>query len=147
MTADVRFHKGDLFELAYGECKVHCVSADLAMGKGIATEFRKKYGKPVLEKKPRVGECVAQTVKEGGKEITIFHLITKEKYYEKPTGETLSAALKSLADKKEEKKFTSLWMPKIGTGLDKLDWEKDVLPAVKNLAKETQITVNVVFFE
>jgi hypothetical protein len=38
-------HKGDMFAFAAANtCLAHCVSVDMAMGKGIAIEFKKRFG-------------------------------------------------------------------------------------------------------
>lgn len=36
--------KGDLFSCDQNCCLAHCVSKDLSMSKGIATEFRDRFG-------------------------------------------------------------------------------------------------------
>jgi hypothetical protein len=36
--------KGDLFSCSDTDSLCHCVSRDLAMGKGIAVEFKKRFG-------------------------------------------------------------------------------------------------------
>ena len=36
--------KGDLFYCSESESLAHCISADVAMGKGIAVIFKKKFG-------------------------------------------------------------------------------------------------------
>ena len=43
-TCNISEIQGDLFSCPSQFSLVHCVSADLAMGKGIATLFKKKFG-------------------------------------------------------------------------------------------------------
>jgi hypothetical protein len=50
--------KGDLFSSSVGSSLAHCVSEDLHMGKGIATLFKKQFG--------RVDELKSQGIKVGG---------------------------------------------------------------------------------
>ena len=56
-------------------------------------------------------------------------LITKEKYWKKPDYDTLRLALIALKKETIEKRIEMLVMPRIGCGLDRLDWGKvkDVL--------------------
>lgn len=63
----------------------------------------------------------------------ILGLVTKDKYYEKPTLDNMRTALKSLHDRldavyyycDDQPLLTEIMMPHIGCGLDKLNW-KDV---------------------
>lgn len=62
---------------------MHCVSVDMAMGKGIAIEFKKRFG--------GVDELKRQKAGVGGLAVLlrdnrpIYYLVTKEKYWNKPT--------------------------------------------------------------
>jgi len=98
----------------------HCISADAKMSAGIALEFGRRFKQrpQILAKSPQVGEAVA--VAYGNR--MIFNLVTKEKYYQKPTLGTMAAALKSMAEKAKKLGIKKISMPKIGSGLDKLSW-------------------------
>lgn len=112
----------DLFKNKDEYYLAHCISKDFALGAGIAKEFNKQYG---MRKK-------LFDARENGdiqypKAILIdnvFNLITKDKYYGKPTYESLTNALFEMRNQILEKKITKLAMPKIGCGLDKLKWNK-----------------------
>ncbi len=113
-------------------CYVQCISADFAMGKGIAAEFNRRFntktalicekGKNVLDKwddmKPdERGMCL--------KTYNTFNLVIKRNYWDKPTYKTMQNALYSLKEKlKEYPDIKMLAMPLIGCGLDRLKWEK-----------------------
>lgn len=106
----------------------HCVSADLAMGAGIAVQFNKEYHiKETLDiywpDHPEILNYPSCFMVD-----RVFNLVTKERYWHKPTYATMEAALHKLADlcKKHDAKY--LAMPRIGCGLDKLSW-----PSVKML--------------
>lgn len=135
--------KGDLFKLAdVNSDLAHCVSEDLAMGKGIATTFKKTYGKVSYLKslKKKVGECASLRI---GKENFAHYLITKKKYYNKPQVEDLERSLIDMKKFMEENNRFHLSIPKIGCGLDRLDWE-----IVKEIIQETfddRFTVDVYF--
>jgi hypothetical protein len=61
----------------------------------------------------------------------ILGLVTKDKYYEKPTLDTMRTALKSLHDRlntvyyycDDQPLLTEIMMPHIGCGLDGLNWD------------------------
>ena len=52
----------------------------------------------------------------------IFYLTTKPKYYHKPTYKSLEDSLVNLRDLCLRYHITELAMPKIGCGLDLLEW-------------------------
>jgi O-acetyl-ADP-ribose deacetylase (regulator of RNase III) len=113
--------KGDLFRNDQGNL-VHCVSRDLAMGAGIAIQFKRRFGRvdELRAQKAKVGEMAVLTV--GHRHI--FYLVTKEKYWGKPTYDTLRSSLLKLKEYCLAYQVTSLSMPRIGCGLDRLSWPK-----------------------
>jgi O-acetyl-ADP-ribose deacetylase (regulator of RNase III) len=128
---------GDLFGALNDdeeECTslAHCVSLDLAMGRGIAKEFKMRFGgvEELKRKATKVGETVSLDLSREGQ--CVYYMITKEKYFGKPTYETLGAALESLKDLCVTNGTRRVAMPRIGCGLDRLDW-----PRVRDLILET----------
>lgn len=116
----------DLFTVPKDYCLVHCISADFALGAGIAKEFAKRGVKEwllnyslVTERK--VGKCII-TFETGWR--AEFNLITKEKYWQKPTYDSLKTALEAAKVFCSPCSNTKLAMPRIGCGLDKLQWNK-----------------------
>lgn len=112
---------------------VQCLSSDYAAGKGIALGFNKYFDiKNKLHnsvrgnKKHWVGK--GYMVKLIGSPV--FNLITKQYYYHKPTYDTLVQALEDMKSyllkemTEEELKKLTFYMPMIGCGLDKLEWER-----------------------
>ena len=119
---------------------VHCISADWKMGLGIAKIIDEKF--QVKERLRRIFEpcwtghgfgliTPVLTVEEISPHLHICNLITKEHYWEKPTYITLSESLEfvkplitwqnSFAE--IDNLGMKIVMPKIGCGLDKLEWE------------------------
>lgn len=91
--------KGDLFadEILSNYALCHCISSDFALGAGIAKIFAKMGVKKALcENFPKQwqgrGYCLI-TVTNG---VTVTNLVTKERYFHKPTLETLRQALENL---------------------------------------------------
>ena len=109
----------------------HCVSADLRYGKGLAKQIKEKFGRMdlVAAQDHSVG-CAVDTQIDGR---IIFHLVTKERYHQKPTLNSLVMCLKELKDKALYRGIKSLQAPKyVSCGLDRLHW-----PTVLALIKET----------
>jgi len=78
--------QGNLFDLEDTHYLVHCVSADFALGKGIAKEFDKRYSMRLkLLANSSSGECILIG--------NVFNLITKDRYWHKPTYQSLRQSL------------------------------------------------------
>jgi O-acetyl-ADP-ribose deacetylase (regulator of RNase III) len=110
---------------------VHCISKDGQMGLGFAKDVHIKY--PIVKKKVQenqksinIGDCYS--IKWG--DIYIFNLITKEAYYHKPNKSDFIKSVEKLALECEFHKIEKLVMPRIGCGLDKLNWDF-VLPILQ----------------
>lgn len=120
--------KGDLFSAPADVPLAHCVAADLQMGAGIAVEFKNRFG-GVAELKAQncsVGQ-VAHIVSNGR---PVLYIITKSRSDDKPQFADFKRALTSLRHKCEELGITRLAIPKIGCGLDRLNWSTQVRPAL-----------------
>ena len=115
--------KQDLFQTT-GYALGHCISQDAAMGAGIAKIFRSKYPNMpahVKSKGANVGDVVTYPTSSG----YIFNLITKKRYYHKPTYETFRQSIESLKDEVVRLNVKKLAVPLLGAGLDRLDWNKN----------------------
>lgn len=138
--------QGDLF--SSNDNLVHCVSQDLKMGKGIATQFKKRFGKvnELIAQKKKVGEvAMIQTDPDiNGKSNFIFYMITKEKYFEKPDYVNFYLSLVYLRNMCITNNIKSISMPKIGCGLDKLEWDI-VKTYLQKVFSDTNISINVYY--
>lgn len=135
--------KGDLFdkEILSEYVLCHCISSDFALGAGIAKIFAKMgVKKKLVEKYPKQwqdrGYCLLTEV-DGA---TVANLVTKEKYFHKPTLETLCQSLLDLREQALSHDLKKLAMPKIGCGLDKLQWN-DVSAVIKEIFGDTDIDI------
>ena len=121
----------DLFTVPSSYILCHCVSADFALGAGIAKKFAALGVRDELKEFLSFshdlfgwhgkGYCIVTgTPKPHG----ALNLVTKEKYNHKPTLETLKQALEDVPKIGwlQTKKHGKIAMPKIGCGLDKLQW-------------------------
>lgn len=136
----LREHKGDLFSCPDTDSLAHCVSRDLHMGKGIAKIFKKEFGHEGLlrEQDKNVGEVAVLKHKDR----FVYYLITKVKYFFRPTNDALEASLKSMKEHCIAHNVKSVSMPRIGCGLDRLDWS-DIEGILIKLFKDTDIVINI----
>lgn len=126
--------KMNLFEVNKKYYLAHCISADVgvdnrAMGMGIVVGFNKKFNM-----KSKIRNYVRTNNVNVGDAIlidNIFNLITKGKYYGKPTYKTMRIALKTMNYQIMKNDIKYLAIPKIGAGLDRLSWAK-----VREIIKE-----------
>jgi hypothetical protein len=120
--------EGNLFDFEETHYLAHCISADLAFGAGIAIEFDKRYGMRnkliIAREKQTSEEKLIQDIFGSPKCV----LITKERYWHKPTYDSFTKALEDMRRHVEYSydavPITKIAMPRIGCGLDKLDWNK-----------------------
>jgi O-acetyl-ADP-ribose deacetylase (regulator of RNase III) len=94
------------------------------MGAGIAVEFKNRFGSVDLLKSQNkmVGQCASLV--RSSDNLLVSYLITKENYWGKPTYGTLEAALKDFRQHALDHDVRTIAMPKIGCGLDRLNWDK-----------------------
>ena len=136
---------GDIFESNPGTAIGHCISADGCMSKGIAKLFVKKY--PELAKlrnqNPKVGEAVLVRVGER----VIFNLVTKARFWQKPTLAKLEESLESMKWQSLKLGISIVNLPKIGCGLDRLRYEGGVKPVIERIFKDSGVNIVVYTLE
>lgn len=134
--------KGDLFTKENMQDKsiylAHCISRDCEMGLGIAKTFDKKFPSMKNTLKNRISNNIVCDLYNN----KVFNLITKEKYWHKPTYEDLEKSLRAMASECWLLKVKILAMPRIACGLDKLNW-KTVKNMLEYIFKELDITIYV----
>jgi hypothetical protein len=134
----IRYFHGDLFNS--NNNLAHCVSADMAMSKGIALTFRNKFG--------RVDELIKQDKSIGSAPFLIYnskliyYLVTKEKYWMKPSIETLELCLVNMRNHMLVNNINHISIPKLGCGLDRLKW-CEVKDTITTIFKDDNITIDV----
>ncbi|XP_066265187.1 ADP-ribose glycohydrolase OARD1-like isoform X2 [Branchiostoma lanceolatum] len=132
--------RGDLFSCPESDSLVHCISQDCHMGKGIVVIFKKKFG--------RVEELKRQGQKPGGVAVLkteqryVYYLVTKEKYWQKPTYRSLESSLRAMKAHCVQHQVCRLSMPRIGCGLDRLHWDR-VSQTVKDIFSDTDMAITV----
>ena len=122
----------------------HCISRDYALGAGIAVEFDKRYD--MRNRLLKLAEEKPETLDEKCIEVeNVFNLITKEKYWQIPSYNSLEESLLEMKEKlSKNKNIKKLVIPKIGCGLDRLSWDK-VEPMVQEIFKDLDIEIVVCY--
>lgn len=133
--------KNDLFNYEGKAWLAHCISSDFGMGKGIVVEFNRRYDLKNHMIKNHVknnwtgkGYCIPV------KQYKVFNLITKDKYYKKPTYKTLKESLIAMKNYAVSQNIKTIAMPTISAGLDGLDWMK-VREIIQEVFKSTDIKI------
>ncbi|WP_201005116.1 macro domain-containing protein [Paenibacillus glycanilyticus] len=134
---DFKEIKKDLFTMTEDYDLAHCISADAKMGAGIAVEFRKRFKlkslQDMADKNPlQIGKCYRV-----GRAL---NLITKSKYWHKPSYESITQAVVSMKELCLAEGITKLAMPQIGCGLDKLQWGK-VREIITEVFEDTEVEI------
>ncbi|KAH8258742.1 hypothetical protein KR038_006477 [Drosophila bunnanda] len=112
--------RGNLFSAPENYALVHSVSADFAMCAGLNLQFRCKFGHvDDLKRQNRHTGNVA-VLEQGGRYI--YNLVTKERSHEKCTYTALYYALLAMREHMREHGVTKLAIPRLGCGIDRLDW-------------------------
>ncbi|XP_032805067.1 ADP-ribose glycohydrolase OARD1 [Petromyzon marinus] len=114
--------QGDLFSCPPNEALAHCISADCRMGAGIAKIFKAKFSgtQELLTQAKKVGEVAV--LERNGR--FIYYLVTKMKAFNKPTYPDLESSLRAMRHHCTSHGVTAVSLPRIGCGLDKLQWDR-----------------------
>jgi O-acetyl-ADP-ribose deacetylase (regulator of RNase III) len=125
--------KGNLFAARSGWVFAHCISQDAAMGAGIALQFRQRYPKMPQYVRESVTNypSIVRYVEDGR---VIYNLVTKARYYNKPSRRDFAKAVELLFADLVKHGETKIVMPLIGAGLDQLPWAvtRNQLEALSN---------------
>ena len=139
--------KRDLFTMPEDYALAHCISADFALGAGIAKEFDKRFNcrrklinmykkslVPRWDKTPNGYSVILFS------DHVIFNLVTKRNYWDKPTLDAIKNALDWMKDQCEMYDINKIAMPRIGCGLDRQNWS-DVKALIEDVFKDTNIEI------
>ena len=123
---EIKYEKRDLFTVSSEYYLAHCVSSDFALGAGIAKKFNHYFGlrDKLIARYPLKDGEASRPDMVGAAVLCdhVFNLITKDRYWEKPTYNTLLFAIGHMRQMCLIRQIKKLAMPKIGCGLDRLDW-------------------------
>lgn len=128
----------DLFTVPQGYDLAHCISADFNLGGGIAKQFCTHF-----DMRERLLNYYGDGVKGAGfslKISNVYNLVTKEKVSDRPTYKNLIDALTDMKENMVDTDAKKVAMPKIGCGLDGLDWGI-VRAIIKEVFEDTDIEI------
>lgn len=134
-----REEKRDLLTVPQGYMIAHCISADFALGAGVAEQIDAAFN---------MREMLNLMWGNDGKWFApcclpcanVFNLVTKQRFFNKPTLHDLEVALLEMKDYAVEMGVKKIAMPKIGCGLDRLNWE-DVSELINQAFGDTDIEI------
>ncbi len=127
----------DLFSVDNKYHLAHCISSDCAMGAGIAVEFDRRFR--LKSELLRYSEDMRQhptCILEN----RVLNLITKDKYWHKPTYDTIRGSLEVMKETALRLNIEYIAMPRIGSGLDRLEWCK-VRDIIEGVFEDTNIKI------
>ena len=133
----------DLFTVGDDYYLAHCISADFKLGAGIAVQFDKRFNckAQLKELYNRLINMELGYVLPTGR---VFNMVTKNCYWEKPTYATMRMALEDLYRWCKLDGVDKIAMPRIGCGLDRLEWEK-VRRMVQYIFADTDVEILVCY--
>lgn len=137
---------GDLFT-AKNVIYMQCISADIACGKGITVAFNQHFDIKNRIKTDFNNQILEQwdagSIGFAVFENPVINLITKRRYFEKPTEESLKNALHDAARMCQQLNIKELAIPYIASGLDRMSWQTQVKPAIVDAFRELNINITV----
>ena len=130
--------KRDLFTMPQGYYLAHCISADFALGAGIAKVFDEVYN--MRFKLFRNYNNYEYTSGDALLVDNVYNLVTKRKCWHKPTYDSVREALEMMKEQLDFADATKLAMPKIASGLDRLEWSK-VYEIICEVFEDTDVEI------
>lgn len=135
----------DLFSVPQGYYLAHSISADFALGAGVAKEIDRRYNMQIRlndladmlgydTPESRVGQCFPVG--------NVCNLVTKKKKFQRPEYRDLQVALDATKEFLEANHIDKLAVPLIGCGSDRLNWDI-VSEMIQNTFDDTDIDIMV----
>ena len=143
-NTDTEQQRRNKFSSQHNTAIAPCVSADGKMSKGFAeTTCRRVNGLQDLCRryKTTVGSAVPYWDPESNN--FIYNLVTKSKFFEKPTLDNPTISLKNMRGHALLNNITTISMPKVGCGLDKLQWT-DVFRLIQDTFTYSGIQIHII---
>lgn len=133
---------GDLFKSESTSSLAHCIAKDLKMGKGVSGLFKKKFGSIDCFKSKNLEVGSVGILQDNDRYV--YYLITKSKTNGYPTLTDLKESLVSMKNHAVENNVKTISMPRIGSGLDKLNWDI-VRNTIIEVFNDINININVYY--
>ena len=140
VTCVMTSEHGDLFDVGADYALCHCISKDLKMSSGIAVAFKDKFGGLAELRRQCIDVGDVGVLYRDGRYV--YYLVTKARYYDKPSMSSLSAALVAMRGHILANGVRRLAMPRIGCGLDRLAWN-EVKDRILSTFSDTTLEIQV----
>lgn len=132
----------NLLSVPQGYWIAHCVSGDFTLGAGVAKQINETFNtrealKSLWGEEPDLGNCCLPCG-------NVLNLVTKKRYWHKPTLDSLREALEDMRLLIEEEKIKRIAMPRIGCGLDGLSWDH-VSVLIQEVFKDSDVEIMVCY--
>ena len=105
----------------------HCISADARMSKGFADFLSHRI--PGLRSTCRKAKLFMGQIFpfwDSTRKRYIYNFVTKERFYDEPNLSTLSKTLEAMKIHASKNGVSTIAIPKLGCGLDQMDWQEFV---------------------
>ena len=119
----------------------HCISADAQMSKGFAQFLSERI--PRLRRTCRRANLLKDLVFpfwDSSSRRYFYNLVTKEKYSDKPDLQTLATTLQGMQSHATMHGVSTIAIPKIGCGLDQMNWQ-DVVKLLRDIFAYSEIQI------
>ena len=119
----------------------HCISADAQMSKGFAQYSSERV--PRLRRTCRRANLLKDQVLpfwHSSSRRYVFNLVTREKYSDKPDLQTLATTLQNMQAHATMHGISAIAIPKLGCGLDKMNWQ-DVVKLLRDIFAYSEIQI------
>ena len=119
----------------------HCISADAQMSKGFAQFLSERI--PRLRRVCRRANLMKDQVFpfwDSSSRQYIYNLVTTKKFSDKPTLSTLAQTLQNMQAHATVHRVSTVAIPKIGCGLDQMNWQ-DVVKLLRNIFAYSDIQI------
>ncbi len=138
---------GDILRIKKGAI-AHCITSDYSLGAGIAAKLESEYNiRRELANTNSFGcyrypDCLV--VFRG--DLAIFNLVTKKDRWDTPSYENLEGALIMMKDDMAAHGITDIYVPQLGCGKDRLEWNKVKSLLQKLFKKDKDYNVHVLLY-
>ena len=106
------------------------------MSAGIARSLKRKF--PYISPESTNSPLFVQQLDDR----FIYHLVTKKRFFQKSTYDSLRQLLEAMKNHATKHKVTQISMPKAGCGLDRLEWHK-VERLIREICAQSNLTITV----
>ena len=125
----------------------HCIFADAQMSKGFAQFLSERV--PRLKRTCKRAHLLKDQVfpfRDSSSRRYIYNLVTKEKYSDEPDLQTLATTLQNMQAHATMHGVSTIAIPKIGCGLDQMNWQ-DVVKLLRDIFAYSDIQIVVYSLE